>query len=87
MLKMPKLKQEQAAKQAAIKAAEDERLRIEAEQAAIDAEAAAREANKNHKAKVHRSIVAELTSQGLSAEDAKTAVKVMAKSNTVTINY
>ena len=82
-----KVAAENAAKQAAIQAAEDERLRIEAEQAAEAAEATAREANKNHKAKIHRSIVAELTAKGLSAEDAKMAVKVMANSNTVTITY
>jgi len=82
-----RINEENRIKQATIQAAEDERLRIEAEQAAEAAEATAREADKNNKAKIHRAIVKELKDKGLSEEDAKTAVKVMANSNLVTINY
>jgi len=82
-----KKQEEENLKKAAAQAAEQERQRIEAKRIAEEQEIAAREANKRHKGSIHNCIVGELTAKGLSEEDAKTAVKVMVKSQSVTINY
>lgn len=63
-------------KQAAIKA---EKQRQAAEELRIKQEAEAREANKKHKAKIHNEALDCLVEGGISKEDAKEVVKLLAK--------
>lgn len=74
-------------KEAEEAAKESERQRIEQERLDAEQALAAREADKKHKGGIHRAISAELMAKGLSEDHAKMAVKVMAASQFVTINY
>jgi len=74
-----KIDAENRAKAAAKKAAEDERKRIEEEEAEQKRLAEAREADKNHRIKINRAALVALVAGGLSEEDAKTAITLIAK--------
>lgn len=67
-----------AAEKEAEKAAQKERQRIEDEKQA-EIEAAAREANKKHCAKINREALKALTAEGLSEADGKTVIEAIAK--------
>lgn len=82
-----KIEEAERLRQATADAAEAERQRMEQERIREEQAAAAREANNRHKGKIHSGIVAELMAKGLSEDHAKMAVKVMAASQFVTINY
>ena len=78
-----------AAKKAAADAVIAERKRSEEAKAAEIAEAAKREANKKHHAKINNEALAGFTAGGLSEADAKTAVELIAKGliQNVSIRY
>lgn len=70
-------------------AAENERLRIEREQAAAKAEADRQAANKAHRASVNREILSALVGSGLSEEQGKMVITMAAKgiAGRLSINY
>jgi hypothetical protein len=70
-------------------AAENERKRIEYEQAAKNAEAEKQAAKRSHRTKINREILSFLTNAGLTEDDAKTVITLAAKSKAgkLTINY
>jgi len=80
---------EDRAKQDAEDAALKERQHIEAEKIAADKAAAAREANKQHHAKINNEALTAFTKAGLSEDHAKLAVEAIAKRQIthVTIGY
>lgn len=80
---------EERAKAAAQKAADDERKRIEQERISAEREAAEREANRQHKASVHNAILVAIEPSGISQDQAKEVIKLIAcgKVPHVKINY
>lgn len=70
---------EERAKQQAEAAAKAERERIEAEKAAQEEAERKREADRKHKAKVHNEIVSYLLDTGITEEQAKSIVEMIAK--------
>jgi hypothetical protein len=74
-----KIESQKRAEAAAKKAAEDERRRIEEEEAEQKRLAEAHEADKNHRIKINRAALVALVAGGLSEEDAKLAITMIAK--------
>lgn len=80
---------EQRAQEQAIQAAQDERRRIEQEQAQAKAEEKNREADKNHKASVHNDILNQIMTTGISEDQGKSIIKLVAqrKAGSMYIQY
>ena len=80
---------EERAKVQAEQSATAERERIEAQQAKEQAEAKAREDNKRHKGAIHRAILTEILTTGISEEQGKALIKLIAarKINHIRIDY
>lgn len=77
--KQREIEADKRAKLQAEQAAREERERIEAEQRAKVEEEKRREADRKHKGKIHSDIVSKLVAGGLSEENSKKAVQLIAK--------